>query len=86
VDAMRPVQQYNYAQQQMAQYPPIMQNGPTAPNTVQIAAAYPSLTDFMGLELTEEMIRLNMPEYLPQIEDGTHGGNQVATRSLDSCK
>jgi syntenin-1 len=30
------------------------------------SSAYPSLQDFMGLELTEDMIRANMPEYLNQ--------------------
>ena len=33
---------------------------------------YPGLADFMGLELSEDMIRANMPEYLPE--------NQVALR------
>lgn len=46
------------------------------------SAAYPSLVDFMGLELTEEMIRLNMPEYAPQ----SHHGNAVATPQPYSSK
>lgn len=40
------------------------------------ATAYPSLTEFMGLELTEEMIRLNMPEYVQQ--PATHGSGSTA--------
>jgi len=39
------------------------------------ASAYPSLRDFMGLELTEEMIRANMPEYLEPI---SYDGGAVA--------
>lgn len=31
------------------------------------ASAYPSLMDFMGLELTDEVIRLNMPEYASDV-------------------
>jgi len=42
--------------------------------------AYPSLRDFMGLELTEAMIRENMPEYL---DDYTAGGT-IATRQPTS--
>ena len=28
-------------------------------------AVYPGLADYMGMELTEDVIRENMPEYLP---------------------
>ena len=28
-------------------------------------SAYPGLAEYMGLELTEDIIRANMPEYLP---------------------
>ncbi len=28
-------------------------------------SVYPTLGEFLGLELSEEMIRANMPEYLP---------------------
>merc|ERR1712018_909384 len=42
--------------------------GPTRPpgtaNAVQ--AMYPGLADYMGLELTQDVIRANMPEYLEQ--------------------
>lgn len=39
---------------------------PSAPSSVRGSTAelYPGLADFMGLELTEEMIAANMPEYL----------------------
>ena len=29
------------------------------------SSAYPGLAEYMGLELTEDIIRANMPEYLP---------------------
>jgi len=54
-----------------------------------LGQAYPSLRDFMGLELSEEMIRANMPEYLlekpptyPAIGNAEAGNNvgTVATR------
>ena len=49
-----------------------------APNTSP--SAYPSLHDFMGLELTEEMIRANMPEYLePPRYDGVVAVPQAST-------
>ncbi|XP_044272234.1 syntenin-1-like [Tribolium madens] len=38
--------------------------GPTAPQNPSHITAYPSLGDFMGLELTEAVIKENMPEYL----------------------
>ena len=40
---------------------------PTAPGS---SVVYPGLAEFMGLELSDEIIAANMPEYLPQ--------NQVA--------
>jgi len=69
VNAMKPVPIHqNYSpgapSAPMATYPrhyPESNHG-----SAYVAAAYPSLTDFMGLELTEEMIRLNMPEYSHQ--------------------
>ncbi|KAF2363733.1 PDZ domain [Trinorchestia longiramus] len=37
--------------------------------------AYPALGEYMGLEFTDEIIRLNMPEYLPgQQLQPVHGG------------
>ena len=36
---------------------------PTAPNPT---SPYPSLNEFMGMELTEREIALNMPEYIQQ--------------------
>jgi len=74
VDAMRQPPAYHHA------YPSVDMGGghPSAPGITTLARAggteaYPSLRDFMGLELSEEVIRLNMPEYSP----GAH--NAVAT-------
>ena len=47
-----------------APYPTLDHATPTASH------AYPQLLEYMGLELTEEEIKLNMPEYIP-------GNNQV---------
>lgn len=33
------------------------------PGGNNLGAMYPALTDYMGLELSQEMIALNMPEY-----------------------
>jgi len=45
--------------------PPAYGSGePTAPGHGNLSLAYPSLHEFMGLELTEAVIRANMPEYL----------------------
>lgn len=55
--------------QQQAPQPVYSVSVPSAPtHTLERSGtgAYPSLVDFMGLELTEEMIRLNMPEYARQ--------------------
>lgn len=69
MDAIRSTQQHNA----MPSYPAQDYGAPSAPvltlsrnggsATYSNAMAYPSLRDFMGMELTEEMIRLNMPEY-----------------------
>jgi len=48
-----------------APYPTLDHATPTASH------AYPQLLEYMGLELTEEEIKLNMPEYIP-------GNNQTA--------
>jgi len=42
---------------------------------------YPGLADFMGLELSENMIRVNMPEYLPENQVALHQSSQVASIS-----
>jgi len=42
---------------------------------------YPGLVDFMGMELSEEMIRLNMPEYLPENQVALRQSSQVAAIS-----
>ncbi len=66
---MRPAQNAMMA----PSYPPTPHGHPSAPVMTLTRSgggeyinntAYPSLVDFMGLELSEEMIRLNMPEYL----------------------
>jgi len=36
-----------------------------APVPASVAASYPGLAEYMGLELSEALIRENMPEYLP---------------------
>lgn len=72
-------QQYVQAQyQQQQQQPPALAapgGYPSAPSSHDIspynAIMYPGLADFMGLELSEEVIAANMPEYLRQ--------NQLAT-------
>lgn len=48
------------------------------------AQLYPGLTNFMGLELSSEMISLNMPEYMQNIENSvmpTTTGSLVAPLS-----
>ncbi|CAL8122360.1 unnamed protein product [Orchesella dallaii] len=63
MDAMQP-------QIQQAPQPQYSVSVPSAPPQTMARsgnpAHYPSLMEFMGLELTEEMIKLNMPEYAPQ--------------------
>ena len=49
-------------------YPVAPQPALTGPTE---GAAYPGLAEYMGMELSEAIIRENMPEYLP--------GNQVST-------
>lgn len=53
----------------MPTYPPTSSSG----NPV-----YPGLADYMGMELTEDVIRENMPEYLPV---AVRGSTQVASIS-----
>lgn len=38
---------------------------PLSPNQAMMSSMYPGLADYMGLEFTENIIRENMPEYLP---------------------
>ena len=47
-----------------------------SPVPASVAASYPGLAEYMGLELSEALIRENMPEYLP--------GNQVSHRIVQS--
>ena len=46
--------------------------GSTSGSTAGTGGFYPGLAGFMGLELSEDVLRANMPEYLPE--------NQVALR------
>jgi hypothetical protein len=67
VDAMRP----QITAQSMYPSAPGMPSAPMQTMArggggYNLSSAYPSLRDFMGLELSEEMIRLNMPEYVDQ--------------------
>lgn len=66
-----------YHQQQMGipaytsnPYPEMASNSVT--QAAHDSNAYPDLYDFMGMELSKEIIAANMPEYL-------HGRNQVDT-------
>ena len=53
-------------------------NAPTRPASENLSAApaqtpggfYPGLAAYMGLELSEDVIRANMPEYLPSYQQG----------------
>ncbi|XP_038215514.1 syntenin-1-like [Zerene cesonia] len=55
--------------------------GPSAPRQV-----YPALGDYMGLELSQDVIALNMPEYQVQIaQPGTGACNIVAPLSSQSA-
>lgn len=59
----------NMVQAQLAQYPPPNSNYyPSAPNSTGTISGgnrtmYPALGDYMGLELSQDVIALNMPEY-----------------------
>lgn len=63
-----------------AGYPsaPVAASGPTA----SVAELYPGLADFMGLELSEEIIAANMPEYLRSNQVSVAPGNAVAQSPL----
>ena len=52
-----------------------------APVPASVAASYPGLAEYMGLELSEALIRENMPESLPgnQVSHSTHCFNQNHT-------
>lgn len=69
---------------QQAPQPQYSVSVPSAPpQTLERNAmsAYPSLTEFMGLELTDEMIRLNMPEYVRQPNQSPGNGAVAVTSS-----
>merc|ERR1719510_373420 len=53
---------------------------PSAPSpSSSSSSAYPGLAEYMGLELSEDMIRANMPEYLPSNQQ-----NAVAVPTMSS--
>lgn len=61
------IQAQNYAAAQSQALPAYTQNPYPQLNNASKASAlvmYPNLGDFMGLDLSEDMIRTNMPEYL----------------------
>ena len=87
MDAMRPVEGVQHAYPTIDAYRNHHGYGPSAPPPTMarnsgrnLSLAYPSLHEFMGLELTEEMIRANMPEYLEPVNypDLSNGGGTVA--------
>lgn len=45
-------------------YPQLMNNANPAEKSNAVATLYPGLHDFMGLELSQDVIALNMPEYM----------------------
>lgn len=49
-----------------------------AGQTNAVAALYPGLGDFMGLELSQEVIALNMPEYM-------QSNQAVSVTRMTSC-
>jgi len=77
------VDQMAKAQQSMA--PPVPSQPmaalpyPSAPSSSS-SSAYPGLAEYMGLELTEDIIRANMPEYLP-----TNQQNAVAVPTISGA-
>jgi hypothetical protein len=46
-------------------YAAVASTTPTASSSS--LGVYPGLADYMGMELTEDVIRENMPEYLPAV-------------------
>ncbi len=54
---------------------------PIHPESAASAPVYPGLGDYMGMELTEEVIRANMPEYLPQPAANQQPGGSSASAS-----
>merc|ERR1719471_732449 len=62
------------------------------PYPVNASSAYPGLAEYMGLELTEDIIRANMPEYLPSNQNavavptitGGTGANMIAPLSANN--
>ena len=52
-----------WTQPQPLSRPPLPASMSSVP--APVAASYPGLAEYMGLELSEALIRENMPEYLP---------------------
>lgn len=55
------------AYQETQQHQHAIATGAIAPNTPMTSSLYPSLSDFMGLQLTQESIRQNMPSTGQQV-------------------
>jgi len=68
---------------------PALTNTSSAPPAAQ-GPAYPGLAEYMGMELSEALIRDNMPEYLPNnktalsLPTSSYGGGMVAPISGNS--
>ena len=54
-----------------------------AGSTAAMASSYPGLAEYMGLELSESVIRANMPEYLP--ENQARSGAIVPLQTVNSA-
>jgi len=54
---------------------------PVYPAVPPTGHAYPGLSEYMGMELTQDVIAANMPEYLPHPTGQTTGGGAVANYS-----
>jgi len=71
--AQQPIPVQPQRQSTALPYPPLPSNAGipsaplvnSAPNNPVLAVSYPGLSEYMGLELSEALIRENMPEYLP---------------------
>lgn len=82
-----------YAQQPpypQGTYPKLGSAQPTHAYTTAASAPelYPGLSDFMGLEISSEMIALNMPEYMQNVETAvmpSTAGSMIAPLSSQTA-
>jgi len=71
-------------------YPAITDTGSAPPPPSPTGHAYPGLAEYMGMELSEALIRDNMPEYPPNCQTAvslptpSYGGGMLAPISGDS--